>query len=402
MERIEQLRLIALSLAKYIENFKRRRITAELKNALERKPRIKLLKGFRGTGKTTAILQLFQDDIEHSFYFSADHPIIKEFGIYNVSKDVIKNGYRKIFIDEIHTYPKWKEEVKALHDEFPDIKIVATGSAPLAFNPERREELISLYPMDLGEFVLLSKSLSIKSENEWKDKESTMQFMASHQMIESDFNKYTRYSAYPLSLELDEERALDAIYHSIRKSIREDAVFFLNMSKEKIFGMENLLNYLATSPLGSLSVTSLSNSLGPSKTVIYEMINALEGMDIIRIIRPYKKGLPLARAEPKMLFTHPNLRFAMCKQLGATVDTGAVREELAVFSLIKRGWFVHTIKGMKKSPDYLIEKGNEKLVIEIGGPSKTKAQLRGFEKGLVITEYQLIPLSIVAKSAEIG
>ncbi|MBI5046870.1 ATP-binding protein [Candidatus Micrarchaeota archaeon] len=391
----DQLRLLSVSLSKNISAFHNRKVYEELLASINRKPRIKLVKGFRGLGKTTALLQLFAKNIDTSFYFSADHPIAKEFGIYVLSKEAIRNGFKLLLIDEIHTYPKWREEVKALYDEFPELIIVASGSAPLALNPERREEVIEVNPMDLGEFINITKSNQLVSRDEWKDKQSSINFIASSPGLETDFYKYFRYGAFPSSIELDEERALNAIYHSIRKSMREDGVFFLNLSKEKIFGMENLILSLATSSPGELSITSLSNSLSLSKTVIYEIIAALEGMGIIRIIRPYKKGFALVRAEPKMLFTHPNFRFAVCKQLGRSADSGAIREELAVFGFINRGFSVNTIKGMKKSPDYIVEKGNERFVVEIGGERKNRLQLKGFENGLVLSEYQLVPLSIL-------
>lgn len=392
---IDSLRLVSLALAKRVETLRKRTTFEDLNTALSRKPRLKLLKGFRGLGKTTLLLQMLNEDIPNRFYFSADHPLAKEFGIYAVSKEVIRSGFMVILIDEIHTYPKWREEIKALNDEFPDLVIFASGSAPLALNPERREELIEIKPMDFAEYLSINKNLELKSENEWKDKQLAIAFIASNPSIESEFYKYARCSAFPSSLELDEERALDAIYHSIKKSIREDAVFFLNMSKEKVFGMENILIFLATASLGELSINAIAKSLELSKTVVYEIINTLETMEIIHIIRPYKKGLALVRAEPKMMFRHPNFRYAICKQLGKDVDIGSIREELAVFSFTERGFFVSTIKGMKKSPDYIIERNEEKFIAEIGGEGKTKAQLKGFENGIVLTEYQLIPLSLV-------
>lgn len=399
---INQLRLVALSLLKSVEGLRQRRIVATILSSLKEKPRIKLLRGFRGVGKTTALLQAFGANKEKALYFSADNPIVQRYGIYNTGKAAIKNGFFLLFIDEIHTYPKWKTEIKALHDENPYLSLVASGSAPLALVPERREELICLHEMDLNEFLFLKTGKSITADNEWLDKEKTMELMAANQEMAHLFNTYPRVGGFPLSLDMEEGKALDAIYNSIRKSIREDAVFFLKMSKEKVFAMENLLNLLATSKPGELSITSLSSNLHVSKTVIYEIIDALKGMEIIRVIQPYAQGASLVRTEPKMLFFHPNMRFAICKQLGKQPEIGAVREELAVFGLSERGWNVYTIKGEKKSPDYIIEKEKKKLVIEIGGERKTRIQLKGFPEGIVLSEYQLIPLLLVAKSSKIG
>ncbi|MBI5159645.1 ATP-binding protein [Candidatus Micrarchaeota archaeon] len=400
---IEELRLVSLSLLNSIALLKERRIVGVLLGCLKEKPRIKLLKGFRGVGKTTALLQVFGKGSTTSFYFSADSLIIKSNGIYAVGRECIKRGHSALLIDEVHTYPGWRSEIKALHDEFPNAVIIASGSAPLAFNPERREETIDLREMAFDEYFYLKNNvkLAAASEGEWSDKNKALSFIASNEKLEGEFYNYVKTGGFPLSLDLSEEKSLNAIYNSVRKSVHEDAVCFLKMSKEKVFAMERLLVFLATSPPGELSVTSLSSNLMVSKTIVYEIINALEAMQIIRMIRPFKRGMALARAEPKLLFYHPNLRHAVCRQLGKTADAGAVREELAVFAFSERNWNVHTIKGMKKSPDYILEKpSGETIVVEIGGEKKKRAQLKGFEKGVVITEYQLIPLLIVAKKPE--
>lgn len=399
---VEQLRILSLSLLKSVEGLGRREMVETILSSLGTSPRIKLLRGFRGVGKTTAMLQSFGQTQENALYFSADNPAVKNCGLYNTGKAAIKSGYPTLFIDEVHTYPDWRQEVKALHDESPSLRIVASGSAPLALVPERREELVCLHQMTLREFLFLKTGIGQTSTEEWRDKEEAMHLIAAHPGIEVAFQAYMKVGGFPLSFGMDEGRALDAIYHSIRKSIREDAVFFLKMSKEKIFAMENLLNLLATSTPGELSATSLSSSLRVSKTTIYEIIDALGGMEIIRVIRPYARGAALVRAEPKLLFFHPNMRFAVCRQLGHLPDKGAIREELAVFGFSERGWSAHTIKGEKKSPDYVIERAGERLVVEIGGERKNRLQLKGFPEGLVIGEYQLLPLLLVAKSSKIA
>ncbi|MBI5051351.1 ATP-binding protein [Candidatus Micrarchaeota archaeon] len=391
---LEQLRLTALTLLKSVEPLKERTIVSLIQTSLNNNLRIKLLRGFRGVGKTTVMLQLFGKNPAKSLYFSADHPIIQRWGIYEIGQLAIKYGYTTLFIDEVHTYPEWKNAIKVLHDQNPAIKIVASGSAPLALTPERREELHSLRPLDLGEFALLSDRTLSAVKDEWKNKEHTIQFIASNPDVQGMFSQYSKTGGFPLSLGLEESNALDAVYYSIKKSIREDAVFFLKMSNEKVFAMENLINFLATSKPGELSITSLASTLSVSKTIIYEIIDALEKMEIIRIIKPYAKGAALVRAEPKLLFFHPNLRFAVSRQLGIIPEKGAIREELAVFGFTERGWSVNTVKGEKKSPDYIVEKGSEYFTIEIGGESKKRAQLKNHRNGLILTEYQLLPLLV--------
>jgi len=398
---LEQLRMLSLSLSKSVENLRKRSVVQAIISSLNSGLRIKILRGFRGVGKTTAMLHSFAHNSTKAVYFSADSPAIKNHGVYNSGRDAITQGYLLLFIDEIHTYPNWRAEIKALHDENPNLKIVASGSAPLALVPERREELICLHPMNFSEYITIKTGETIVAKEEWLDKDKSIAFIASNPILEGEFYTYTKVGGFPLSIGLEENKSLEAIYYSIKKSIREDAVFFLKLSKEKIFAMENLIIFLATSKPGELSITSLSSTLRVSKTVVYEIIDALERMEIIRIIRPFARGNALVRSEPKLLFFHPNMRFAVCQQLGIEPDKGAIREELAVFGFSERGWNVNTIKGEKKSPDYILGKGEKHLVVEVGGENKSRKQLKGFDSSLVITDYQLMALLLVSKSSKI-
>jgi predicted AAA+ superfamily ATPase len=74
MTDINQLRIISLSLLNSVEKYRRRYVVERLLKSLKSQPRIKLLRGFRGVGKTTALLHAFGAVKESALYFSADHP----------------------------------------------------------------------------------------------------------------------------------------------------------------------------------------------------------------------------------------------------------------------------------------------------------------------------------------
>lgn len=40
-------------------------------------------------------------------------------------------GGKCLFLDEVHKYPSWSKEIKNIYDEFPELKIVFTGSSLL-------------------------------------------------------------------------------------------------------------------------------------------------------------------------------------------------------------------------------------------------------------------------------
>ena len=274
---LEEVKKTAIRMSESVRDFKYRYVFHQLDNRLFVEPRIKLLRGFRGSGKTTILLQLFNKYRERAMYLSADSPLIAGETLYSVLKEIILNGYELLLVDEIHRYPHWRRDVKAIYDEFPRVTIVCSGSAPLAFIPERREEVIDVEPMSFKEFLELKHGISLSSKDEWLDPEKSIEVVAKHSpYLESEFREYLQVGGYPTCLKYDVTSAKKALYASIRKSIYEDTTSILKMSQEKVYALNKILIFLATSEPGDLSINTLASATEVSKSVIYELLDALE------------------------------------------------------------------------------------------------------------------------------
>lgn len=366
----------------------KRYFTASVELGIE--PRIKVIRGFRGVGKTTALLQLLGGN---AIYFSMDSPHVQKHRLYDVSRQLAREGFRTLLIDEVHTYRDWKQETKAIYDEFPSVSLVLSGSSPLAFEPERRFDIIEALPLSLREFLHL-KGESHAQSGAWAGNDSALAYLAKNQGLYSAYSDYLQGGGFPSFLAYS-GKTLHSIHYSIRKSIREDSVFFAKVGSDEVVAMEKALLFIASASLGEFSANSLAGTLGVNKNKIYSLVSLLEGMGILRLVRPFGAGAKLVRGDPKLMFAHPNFRSAICQQLGIAPSEGALREELAVFCLSGRGYKVSTAKGMKKSPDYIISKGRENAVVEIGGEGKGLAQMAGFKfRKILITDKQLIPLAM--------
>lgn len=86
------------------------------------------LVGPRGVGKTTLLLQYIKNNLvkdKNAFYFSADSIYFQSSNLLQFISDLYqKEGYKFIFIDEIHKYHGWDQELKNVYDSFPSLKIV--------------------------------------------------------------------------------------------------------------------------------------------------------------------------------------------------------------------------------------------------------------------------------------
>jgi len=76
-------------------------------------------------GKTTLMLQYIKENLakeQKAFYFSADSVYFRQSTLLEFVNDLYNlEGHRFFFIDEIHKYANWHQELKNLYDAFPDI-----------------------------------------------------------------------------------------------------------------------------------------------------------------------------------------------------------------------------------------------------------------------------------------
>ena len=92
------------------------------------------IRGARGVGKTTLMLQylkLHNIDYKTMLYISLDSNYFTRNNLLDFVETFYKQGGQHLFIDEVHKYPQWSNEIKEIYDIYPDLKVVISGSSML-------------------------------------------------------------------------------------------------------------------------------------------------------------------------------------------------------------------------------------------------------------------------------
>ena len=108
--------------------------TRSLMDTIRWEARLIGIKGARGVGKTTLILQYIKKNIpidESSLYVSLDNIWFANNTISSLVDQFVKQGGKFLFLDEVHKYANWSQELKNIYDDYPEIKIVFTASSLL-------------------------------------------------------------------------------------------------------------------------------------------------------------------------------------------------------------------------------------------------------------------------------
>ena len=119
-------RLLAVTSTAYIRN---------LMNTIHWNNRLVAIRGARGVGKTTLMLQYLRlnyvADGREALYASLDSGYFTRHTLSELVEQFYLRGGKHLFLDEVHKYPGWSREIKNAYDEYPDLKIVFSGSSLL-------------------------------------------------------------------------------------------------------------------------------------------------------------------------------------------------------------------------------------------------------------------------------
>ncbi len=124
------------------------------------------IKGARGSGKTILLLQLLKQKMpEEVLFVSMDNIFFATNTLFNLAYEFNKSGGKYIYIDEVHKYPNWSQEIKNIYDSFDELKIIFTSSSALEINKgkydlSRRALIYELPGLSFREFLELKYSIN--------------------------------------------------------------------------------------------------------------------------------------------------------------------------------------------------------------------------------------------------
>ncbi len=350
-----------------------------LYNKIDLNNRLIGIVGARGTGKTTLMLQLIKEkfNISETVYLSLDHIFFLE----NKLIDVIENFYTKyriknFFLDEIHKYKNWQQEIKNIYDFYNKIKIVFSGSSSInikkaKYDLSRRCVTYLLNGLSFREFLNIKYRENLKSYSFTEILQNHLDIsfnISENSRILLDFEEYVRYGYYPIYFE-NPKTVVSKIVNMYEKVIYEDIVEVTNINTENLFVLKKLIYFIATMPPGEININNLSKTLKKDNKTIVNFIAKLEDARLLNLI--YKEGrtASLVRSPKKIYIENGSLYNAINEEIRTFPDTGNLREVVFVNQLKNAG---HYIRYSKEIGDFLIDD----FYFEIGGKNKSKKQIK--------------------------
>lgn len=342
------------------------------------------IKGAKGVGKTTLVLQYIKTKLQNEkvIYFTLDDTHFFGNRLIDSVEDFIKAGYNYFFIDEVHKYSKWSEEIKNLHDTYRNIKIVFTGSSVLhllegTVDLSRRAMLYNLPGLSFREYVEFVTGNLFPAF-------SLEEILKNHVQIASEitknirpfefFNNYLLQGYYPFFMEAPNTFSF-RLEAAVNQTLESDLPMTKKITPDIVIKLKRILSVIAQSAPFKPNIQKISERVEVTRNSLVVYIRYLEDAGIIKQLFTDVTGVGALQKPQKIYLDNPNLIYALSS---LNTQIGTVRETFVVNQLSKTNVVTYP-----KTGDFLI---NDKFLFEVGGKNKSKKQISGVENAYILAD----------------
>ena len=332
------------------------------------------IRGARGVGKTTLLLQYMKLNLprDHTvLYVSLDHIWFAEHKLYDFSDLFVKQGGKYLFLDEVHKYPDWSQEIKNMYDDFPELKIVFTGSSLLEIlnaraDLSRRAVVYEMQGFSFREYLNhnLRTSFEPVTLNEIiENHHSLSEDILSEIKVFEHFNGYLQHGYYPFYNELPELYS-QRINEIISMTLEIELPMLRGVDVAFVPRVKQLLQIISESVPFVPNISKLSERIGITRKSLLTYLYALEESHLTTYLHKNARGISKLQKPVRVFLENTNLMFALSDQ---RVEAGNVRETFFANQLKQ----LHLLQYSPES-DFLVD---GKFTFEIGGKNKGTNQI---------------------------
>lgn len=332
------------------------------------------IKGARGVGKTTLMLQYIKRNFEqtdHALYVSLDNLWFSTHSLDDLIEYHYTHGGTHLFLDEVHKFPQWQTKLKNLNDEYPDLYIVYTGSSMLEIDVQqgdlsRRQMVYQLVGLSFREFLEFECGMKIPAY-------SLEELLKNHIAIATDvtgqvkilplFEKYMRTGYYPFYKETYGGYDF-RLQEVIRQVIESDLPAVEDIQYITTLKVKKLLMVLAERVPHTPKMNELYKELETNREQGLKMLYALERGGLLALLTTQMKNYKSFSRPDKIYLDNTNLMYA----LSSKADIGTLRETFFFNQLSVSHELLLPLQG-----DFYIDRH---YLVEVGGRTKTFDQIK--------------------------
>ena len=276
------------------------------------------IKGTRGVGKTTFLLQYAKEKFgtdSSCLYLNMNNLYFSKHRLVDFAYEFVKNGGRVLLIDQVFKYNEWSHDLRECYESFPNLKIVFTGSSVMRLKEENPElsDIVKVYylrGLSFREFLNLHSNNDFRAytlDEILKDHSKITQEILQKINPSVYFQDYLHHGFYPFFLE--KRNFSENLLKTMNMMIEVDILLIKQIEQKYLSKIKKLLYLLAVDRPGAPNVSQLAAEIQTSRATVMNYIKYLADARLINMV--YPKGEKFPKKPSKLMMHNSNLMYAV-------------------------------------------------------------------------------------------
>ena len=313
------------------------------------------IKGSRGVGKTTFLLQFAKDHFDpqdhRCLYVNFNNLYFTTHSLIDFAGKFYARGGRTLLLDQIFKYENWSAELRYCYDRYPELQIIFSGSSVMRLleGNAAHHDVVASYNLRGFSF---REYLNLKSGNNFS-KYSLEEIIQKHTEISENicnivnplnfFQEYLHHGFYPFFLE--SRNFSENLLKTINMMMEVDILLIKQIDLKYLSRIRKLFYLIMQCAPCTLNVSQLSDEIQTSRSTVMNYIKYLRDARLLNWI--YEEGDHFPK-KPKAVFPqNTNIMHVMVNDVDAVCE----RKTFLYNALNDR----HNVNLGKRHTDFLID-----------------------------------------------
>lgn len=350
------------------------------------------IRGPRGVGKTTLMLQYLKQHYEpgshEALYCSLDAVYFSGHSLLQLAETFYQNGGKHLFLDEVHKYPTWSKEIKEIYDLYPDLRVVISASSLLNIlnadaDLSRRCIPYEMQGLSFREFLQFYKDIHLPVVSLPEVLAAPAALCAQVNEVCRPlpfFKEYLQYGYYPFYLrnQTDYYTSIEQVVNFV---VETELPQLCSVDVVNVRKLKALLGILATSVPFEVDISKLATTIGIHRNTVIDYLNNLARAKLLSLLYADLLSVKKMQKPDKIYLDNPNLLYALAS---TSVKTGTAREVFVVNQLA----YLHEVEYGRKEGDFKVD---GKYTFEVGGEGKNYEQIADVPDSYILADNIEMP-----------
>jgi len=314
------------------------------------------IKGTRGVGKTTFLLQYAKEHFSTSdrqcLYVNMNNFYFQERGLEEFAGEFCRQGGKVLLVDQVFKQPNWSKGLRKCYDRYPELKIVFTGSSVMRLKEENPELNGIVKSYNLRGFSF-REFLNLMTGNDFhpytldeilSDHEHIIKQILPKARPATYFQDYVHHGFYPFFQE--HRNYSENLLKTMNMMTEVDILLIKQIELKYLTKIKRLFYDLAVDGPKAPNISKLASDIETSRATVMNYIKYLADARLINMIYPEGQSFP--KKPLKVMLHNSNLMYAIYP---GRVERQDVMETFFVNSL----WKDHKVNQSGHDKSYLVD-----------------------------------------------